>query len=380
MSDNQNKEPHKMPSTGLDESPLSAYAKAIREIHSKKNTYILMGWTPPLLGTLTNIGKLATNTHYSVLRKAMLGQGKNKHYVPEKIMLQVPYACNNAVGILKSSPDADKKGFVFITDLQVKGKPVIVPMHKVVLPTGNIALFMPTTFDKKIKDFQRLLDYDVLCWDYSKAERFEQIYSGILDLPPHIYPTADFGKQQRAVFRSDTELDSATPANQVVQAALSLSQDTRPLFVDYDKTERYLSQYFSDLSVNPNLYLDAEKVQKVREWTRENAPLTPKEAQTQMMSVYAEFIPENSEAYKDTEKRVEQQITEHYKQGKVLTPQDIQQVRENFTQKMPQVRQDFHQAAAKQQTQSTLPENITQQNQDDSIKNTTQNNSDCLKR
>ncbi|MBR5941282.1 MAG: zeta toxin family protein [Neisseriaceae bacterium] len=75
--------------------------------------------------------------------------------------------------------------------------------------------------------------------------------------------------------------------------------------------------------------------------------LTQEEAQTQMMSVYAEFIPENSEAYKDAEKRVEQQIATHYKQGKTLTPQDIQQVRENFTQKMPQVWQDYHQAAAK---------------------------------
>ena len=81
--------------------------------------------------------------------------------------------------------------------------------------------------------------------------------------------------------------------------------------------------------------------------------LTQEEAQTQMMSVYAEFIPMDSEAYKDAEKRVEQQVATHYKQGKTLTPQDIQQVRENFTQKMPQVRQDYHQAAAKQQTQST---------------------------
>lgn len=358
MSNNKKQEPHKMPSVGLDESPLSAYAKAIREVRSKKNTYILMGWTPPLLGILTDIGKLQTHTHYSVLRKAMLGQGKNKHFVPEKIMLQVPYACNNAVGILKSSPDTQTKGFVFITDLQVAGKPVIVPMHKVSLPTGNIALFMPTTFDKKIKDFQRLLDYDILCWDYSKAERFEKIYSGILDLPPHIYPTSDFGKQQRAVFRTEPVLDSATPANQVVQAALSLSQDTRPLFVDYDKTETYLSQYFSDMSVNPDLYQDAEQVKATREWTQKNAPLTKKEAEERILLVCADFLPDDSPAFDESKEKIVALLDTRYQSSKgYITGKEVAQIKENFAEKIPQARQDFHQTETKQQE---LPQIATQ--------------------
>ena len=294
-----------------------------------------------------------------------------KHNVPASVMLKLPHALNNPIGILKSSGKAKQQGFVFVTDLQENGKPLIIAVNRETLPNTYITIEIKSAYGKELSGFQNMLNYDILCWDYNKAERFEQIYSGILDLPPHIYPTLNFGQNKRLPLNTD----SHSP----LHSGYDYYYQHESLYVDYDKTERYLSQYFSDLSVNPNLYLDAEKVQQVKEWTRQTAPLTPKEAQTQMMSVYAEFIPENSEAYKDTEKRVEQQVATHYKQGKTLTPQDIQQVRENFTQKMPQVRQDYHQAVAKQQTQSTLPENITQQNQDNSVKNTTQNNSGCLK-
>ena len=89
--------------------------------------------------------------------------------------------------------------------------------------------------------------------------------------------------------------------------------------------------------------------------------LTQEEAQTQMMSVFAEFAPIDSPAYKDIEQRVERQVTEHYKQGKVLTQQDIQQVRENTAKTMPQVRQDYYQAAEKQPAQTPSVEQTLKQ-------------------
>ncbi|MBQ9183335.1 MAG: zeta toxin family protein [Neisseriaceae bacterium] len=96
--------------------------------------------------------------------------------------------------------------------------------------------------------------------------------------------------------------------------------------------------------------------------------LTQEEAQTQMMSVFAEFAPIDSPAYKDIEQRVERQVTEHYKQGKVLTQQDIQQVRENTAKTMPQVRQDYHQAAKKQPAQTPSVEQTLKQQDKGNLK------------
>ena len=281
---NQNKQPQKMPSVGLDESPLSAYAKAVNEVgrHNKQSN-ILMGYAPPLLRWLTTIDNYRIYTSHPVLYKDM----KKKHSISPGNMLQAPYQLNNVIGICASSSNATNQGFVFITDLQEESKPVIVAIHKTTPPNSNTLLFMASVYDKELSGFQNMLNYDLLCWDYGKAERFEQIYSGILTLPPHIYPTPDFGKQQRGVFSTDKVPNNPTPTLVVS----SLSYNTSPLFVDYDKTERYLSQYFSDLSVNPNLYLDAEKVQKVREWTQQIAPINPTEAKQILTNIYTKYTP-----------------------------------------------------------------------------------------
>ena len=83
---NQNKQPHTMPSIGLDESPLSAYAKAVNEVgrHNKQSN-ILMGYTPPpLLRWLTTIDNYPTYTSHPVLYKDM----KGKHRISAKNMLR----------------------------------------------------------------------------------------------------------------------------------------------------------------------------------------------------------------------------------------------------------------------------------------------------
>ena len=337
MSDNQNKEPHKMPNIGLDESPLSAYAKAIRAVESKKSGHIFMGYVPPLLRVLTNINNLQTYTHYKDLRKDMLGKGRNAHFIPAKVMLQIPYACNNAVAILKSSVRATDNAFVFLTDLQERGMPLLVIFQYKMVGNNRYELSMPTAYGRDFATFQNLLNYDILCWDYSKAERFERLYSSVLDLPKHIYPTLDFGKQQRGVFSTETVLDSLSPLQMASQL---LSHNTSPLFVDYDKTEAYLSQAFPDLSVNPNLYLDAEKVQKVREWTRENAPLTKKEAATQILSVCSAFAPDDSSSDKIKDS-VATILDNRYQSNKgYITGKEVGQIKEKLTQKIQQVQQD----------------------------------------
>ena len=335
MSNNKKQEPHKMPTVGLDESPLSPYAKAIAWIKTiNKQGHILMGYAPPLLRVLTDIDNLRTYTSYYILRKDMLGQGHNKHFIPASIMLKVPYYLNNPIAILSSTPNATKKGFVFITDLQYKGNPIIIAMHKE-KPNNSELLTMISCYDKRIGDVQKFLNYDILCWDYSKAERFEQMWDGILDLPKHIYPTKDFGKQQRAVFRTEPVLDSLSPLH---QASHLLSQDTRPLFVDYDKTERYLSQYFSDMSVNPDLYQDAEQVKATREWTQQYAPMTRKEAEQVLLPVYAQFMPSDNVALQVMQQQVITELKTIYDPRNFITGEDLPA----FYQKAQQFAKEYH--------------------------------------
>lgn len=340
MSNNKNQEPHRMPTVGLDESPVSAYAKAVNAVKTnKKITPILMGYTPPLFRVLTDIGNLRIYTDPVVLRKDMLGQGRNPHFLPAAIMLKVPYYLNNPIGILKSSDNAPKQGFVFVTDLQFKGNPIIITTHIITLPNGNLGLKMPSTYDKNLLGFQDMLNYDILCWDYSKTERFEQIWGGVLKFPPHIYPTLDFGKQQRLVFSADTAPDSITP----LQVVSLLSLDTSLLYVDYDKTERYLSQAFPDLSVNPNLYIDAETVQAAREWTHLHAPMTRTEAQNALLPIYSQFMPTDNTAQQAMQQQITTELQTIYDPRRFITGADLplfqqkaQQFSEEYKEKSQQ--------------------------------------------
>ena len=336
MSNNKNQEPHKMPTVGLDESHLSPYAKAIYWIKTiNKQGHILMGYAPPLLRFLTDIDNLRTYTSYYILRKDMLGQGHNRHFIPASIMLKVPYYLNNPIAILSSTPNATRKGFVFVTDLQYKGNPIIIAMHKE-KPNNSELLTMISCYDKKIDDFQKFLNYNILCWNYERSEKFEQMWDGILDLPKHIYPTKDFGKQQRAVFRTEPVLDSLSPLH---QASHLLSQDTRPLFVDYDKTERYLSQAFPDLSVNPNLYLDAETVQAAREWTRLYAPMTRTEAQNALLPIYSQFMPTDNTAQQAMQQQITTELQTIYDPRRFITGADLPL----FQQKAQQFSEEYQQ-------------------------------------
>ena len=285
MSNNQNKQPHTMPSIGLDESHLSAYAKAVNAINTtKKQGYILMGQkTPPLLRFLLNIGDLRSYTEYTTLRDHII----KKHHMPAKILLQIPYEVNNPIAILRSSDKARKEGFIFLTDLE-KGKnsPVLVPFHRKFLKNGNQTLFMPTSYGKNPVDFQLLLNNDVLVWDYSRAENFEKRYKGVFDLPKHIYPTEDYGDKKRSsLYAGNHSPHLGYATQQMLSGSFSIT-NAGILFVDYDRTERYLSQYFSDLSVNPNLYLDENQVNEVRKWTRQHAPMTRNEAEQALNHIY----------------------------------------------------------------------------------------------
>ena len=333
-----NQQPHQIPTTGLDESPVSAYAKAVNAIRTiNKQGHILMGYAPPLLRVLTDIDNLRTYTSYYILRKDMLGQGRNKHFIPAQIMLQVPRQMNNIIGILSSTPNTKIKGFVFVTDLAYKGNPIVIALHKE-MPNKNELLTMVSCYDKKIDDFQKFLNYNVLCWDYSKAERFEEMWDGILDLPPHIYPTKDFGKQQRLVFSTETVLDSLSPPYKTVATHL-LSHNTSPLFVVYDKAERYLSQYFPNLSLNPNLYLDAAKVQQIKEWTQQNAPINRQSAEQVLVNIYTQFMLPNETVKQAIQDEIKNELDAIYKQRHFITGKDLplfHQKAQQFSEKYKQ--------------------------------------------
>lgn len=328
MSNNQkpNQEPHKMPTVGLDESPVSAYAKAVNAVKTKKRTtgYVFMGYTPQLLRFLITIDNLRSYVAYDNLRKDMY----IKHKVPESVMLKLPYALNNPIGILKSSSKAKQQGFVFVTDLQENNKPLIIAVNRETLPNQHITIEVKSAYGKELSSFQNMLNFDILCWDYSKAEHFEKLYCGILDLPKYIYPTADFGQNKRLSLNTD----SHSP----LHSGYDYYYQHESLYVDYDKTERYLSQYFSDMSVNPDLYQDAEQVKAAREWTQQYAPMTRKEAFSAIMSVYAEFHTDEQILNDIAVQVVQPHLANLYQQGKTVVSDDLNALRQNLQEKEQQ--------------------------------------------
>lgn len=328
MSNNHkpNQEPHKMPTVGLDESPLSAYAKAINSIKEKKRTtgYVPMGYTPQLLRFLTNIENLRSYVAYDNLRKDMY----IKHKVSASVMLKLPYALNNPIAILKSSGKAKQQGFVFVTDLQEDSKPLIIAVNRETLPNQHITIEIKSAYGKELSGFQNMLNFDILCWDYSKTERFEKLYSGILDLPKYLYPTADFGQNKRLSLNTD----SHSP----LHCGYDYYYQHESLYVDYDKTERYLSQYFSDMSVNPDLYRDAKQVKAAREWTQRYAPMTRKEAFTAIMSVYAEFHTDEQILNDIADQVVQPHLSNLYQQGKTVVGDDLNALHQNLQEKEQQ--------------------------------------------
>ena len=142
-----------------------------------------------------------------------------------------------------------------------------------------------------------------------------------------------------------TVLDSLSPIH---QASHLLPYNTSPLFVDYDKAERYFRQYFPDLSVNPNLYLDAEKVQQVRNWTRQNAPINRQNAETALMNIYTPFMPSDEDAQQAIHDEIKNELDAVYKQRRFITGADLplfhtkaQQFSEEYQNNEPDIDDDI---------------------------------------
>ena len=112
----------------------------------------------------------------------------------------------------------------------------------------------------------------------------------------------------------------------------------------------------------PTDYKTEEDFQRFKAKITLTRPLTQDEAFEQTMKVYAEFVPMDSPAYKDIEKNITPQIAEQYKQGKFITQQDVQQMRDRLANvAIPQARQEFHQAVHQEPSKSQeIQKNIQQ--------------------
>ena len=93
-----------------------------------------------------------------------------------------------------------------------------------------------------------------------------------------------------------------------------------------------------------------------------NKTLSQEDAHKKVMSVLSEFVPMDSPAYNDVEQVVEKHLANIYTANKSMKGSQLPQVKDTLTNKMPQVRQDFHKAAAAEQ-QKTQTANLQQNRQ-----------------
>ena len=93
-----------------------------------------------------------------------------------------------------------------------------------------------------------------------------------------------------------------------------------------------------------------------------NNSLSLEDAHKKIMSVCAEFAPLDSPAYNDMERAVERGLADIYNSGRSVKANQLPQVKDTLTNKMPQVRQDFHQAAIAEQ-KKTQADNLQQNKQ-----------------
>ena len=145
---------------------------------------------------------------------------------------------------------------------------------------------------------------------------------------------------------------------QALQAAINKEKETPLQFVpkeqDKPSTEQRLPETAVGSSQNSN-----EKMLMANS-------LAIADAHKKIMCVYAEFVPVDSPAYNDIEQCVEQHLSKLYNAGKSVTGNDLHkfnQLKENFAGKMPQARQDFHQAAMIEQHKVQTADKQLQQQQ-----------------
>ena len=372
----------------LDTSPDSEFVKAVDFVVSTPVTddnmfdEVVLGNTPlvfRLCDERIRLGEIKTDlvTLEKVMafylgRENRLPDDTHPHNITDDLLKQIPAQLNDPIAIIQSQTKV--YGRIVLTELFEIDKhtgrknPIILPIHlknkgrelKLASVYGKSNEFVVDNLSssllmylnrEKCRNLVHYLNKNLKHWDKNRPEKMD-IIAEICGMEKHkgryqLKTTASIA----AGHLHQTENDHLLGVNgtqkstlmQAIKEKISPKQPKRsiPTPTGY-KTEEDFQQFKAKITL-----------------TR---PLTQDEAFDQTMKVYAEFIPMDSPAYKDIEKNITPQIAEQYKQGKFITQQDIQQMRESLANHaMPQARQEFHQAVHQEPSKSQeIQKNIQQ--------------------
>lgn len=364
------------------------------------------------------------------------GDEKNRHNIPPETMIELPNALNNPIAVFKTkNPRNGEDAFLVLTDLKEPEddhfKQIAVALHYELNDKGEKELHIKSAYGRSENQLEKGFLNNLMYINCEKALILANEYGGkveraILSAVQHIKTNSNMQVPWRAsiaavpdncnqprqnshitVNQDKTNGDlqvswgasiaavkscAETPLNR--NSFVAVREDDNTPFVHklQEKLKKFISQTIdmvknifnksNNTQATPPQNNQAYNENDLRQWRMENAPLEKDKAYQVFMSIYAERIPPYTPAYEEIAHSTKQEVEEKYKQGKNCTLKQLGEFRQDFFKAFDKSRIKVRQEMDRElkQTQNTLPENITQQNQDNSIKNTTQNNSGYLKR
>ena len=380
----------------LDTSPDSEFVKAVDFVVSTPVTddnmfdEVVLGNTPlvfRLCDERIRLGEIKTDlvTLEKVMafylgRENRLPDDTHPHNITDDLLKQIPAQLNDPIAIIQSQTKA--YGRVVLTELFETDKhtgyknPIIVPIH---LKNKGRELKLASVYGKSDGFVLNNLSSSLLM--YLNREKCRSLFLSHLNTPnirQRFNRKEDTEKLQIIAELCDLEYNKGRYQLKTTAsiAAGHLHQTENDLLFEKDNTPKPTLMQAIKEKISPKQpkrsiptptgYKTEEDFQQFKAKITLTRPLTQDEAFDQTMKVYAEFVPMDSPAYKDIEKNITPQIAEQYKQGKFITQQDIQQMRESLANHtMPQARQEFHQAVHQKQSKPQERQYITQQDKGD---------------
>lgn len=265
----------------LSEDAESAFAKAVdavAENKSVKHQYIRMGTTPDVLKML-GLPDANVTIRKDVLNKVM----HDKHNVSPSDLKKLPAQLNNPVAVMKSSPNATRKGYVVLTELQElnketgKNEPVIAALHLNQTKNGIEVLNVASVYGKNMNALQNMLNRDLIYWHKNKGSQFVSAFG--LQLPSKVAETnanrfgnniktdADLKQDESKFSRSNDELKDMSKAEKSwfnemgelqvgLNAYNNLSDVMKPVFEKVGLANGYhknFTQYMRDYAASTNI-------------------------------------------------------------------------------------------------------------------------------
>lgn len=390
----------------LDTSPDSEFAKAVDFVVQNiiPDSYVRkpvhMGVTPFVLRLCDiEIGKMRTT--YGAIEKSISEfidrpndkeRYKHIHNIDPQLLKQIPNKICDPIAIIQSQTVASyssvqnqKKytkpnGLVILIELAEKQtsnrreffSPVIAAVHIKQKDRGELDLNITSVHSRTMGFFIENLSSNLLM--YLNRPKCRQFLNTFLtaEIRRRLNRKEDNERIQIIREMCDTKIhkDRSLNTGVTILEARSYIKESGHLYDPNNTQKPTIMQAIKEkISPKPKRsipmptgYKTEEDLQRFREEVTLNRPLSQDEAYQQTMQMCAEFVPADSPAYKDIAKSTKQRIENIYQEGKVLTPKDIQQGREEIEKKaMPKAEKEYHQAVlAKQQKQETQIQDINQ--------------------